>query len=66
MSRRRKNWPRGCSYQKYVTATVRYLLLETPERRSELLAHMTEEDWPGWRADFEAEIARQQAERSEP
>jgi hypothetical protein len=48
-----------CSHEDYVRATVTALLKETPERQAELLALLTDKDWPGWRRNFDAEIARQ-------
>ena len=49
----------SCSREDYIRASVGYLLKETPERQEELLAMLTDKDWPGWRKAFEAEMARQ-------
>lgn len=48
--------------QEYVRAVLEGLLGEPPEYRKELLDKLDEKQWPGWRAAFEREIERQQAE----
>jgi hypothetical protein len=50
----------GATRTEYIAACVKSMLRDTPERRAELLAMLTDDRWPGWRKDFEAEIARQE------
>lgn len=62
----KRGWPSNCSREKYIRAAVSYLLKETPERQAELLATLTDKDWPGWRKEMEAEMARQLMETPPP
>ena len=55
----RKRRRPACTHENYIKSCATLLLKETPERQEEMLATLTDKDWPGWRKEMEDEMDRQ-------